>query len=69
MRSFLSLVGSLVSIVFCGALGAGAGYLVRGWLDADGVSGALLAAVVAMVVASAAWIAGSTLLRTLRVIR
>ena len=63
IRSLVSILLNVLAIVACGAAGAGAGYGVLTLLDVGGVTGALIAALVGMVVASAAWAAGSTVLR------
>ena len=68
-RSLLSVFLNLIAIVACGALGAGAGYGVLALLDASGVIGALVAALVGMLVATAAWAAGSAVLRAAGLIR
>jgi hypothetical protein len=65
MRSFLSFVAKLIAIVVCGAAGGVAGYAVRTWLALGGIAGALVAVIVAMVVATLAWAAGTALLRRL----
>ncbi|MEO7499299.1 MAG: hypothetical protein ABIX11_06890 [Casimicrobiaceae bacterium] len=60
---------NILAIIVCGALGAAAGYGVLALLDVAGIPGALIAAFVAMVVATAAWAAGSVALRAARLIR
>jgi hypothetical protein len=69
MRTLLSLLCSIVSILACGALGAAAGMGVRAWLALDGIAGALVALFSAMVVATAAWGLGMAVLRAARVLR
>jgi len=59
----LLILLNLLAIVACGALGAGAGYSVLALFDVGGLTGALVAALVGMVVATAAWAAGSVALR------
>ena len=59
----MSIFLNILAIVACGAAGAGAGYGVLVLLDVHGLIGAFVAALVGMVVASAAWAAGSTVLR------
>jgi len=69
LRTLAGVALSVVGIVACGALGAAAGYallLQLGWV---GVGGALVAVVVGMVVATAAWTLGSVLLRAAGLIR
>jgi hypothetical protein len=65
----LLILLNLLAIVVCGAIGAGAGYGVLALLDVWGVIGALIAALVGMVVASVAWAAGSAALRAAGIIR
>ena len=65
----LNVVLNLLAIVVCGALGAGAGYGVVTLAGIDGVAGALVAALVGMLVATAAWAAGVVALRALGVVR
>ncbi len=64
-----SLLGSLLGILVCGV---GGGFVawsaVTAW-QIEGVLGAILAAVIGMVVATALWAAGATLLRALGWIR
>jgi hypothetical protein len=69
MRTLLSVLASLVAILACGALGAAAGVALRGWLALDGVTGALVALFVAMIVATAAWALGMAVLRAARILR
>ena len=60
-----SIIGSILAIIFCGGLGAtGAWWVVTG-LGLAGVPAAILAALLAMIVATAAWVAGAALLRAL----
>lgn len=63
VRLRMSILLNILAIVTCGAAGAGAGYGVLALLDLHGLTGAFVAAGVGMVVASAAWAAGSTALR------
>lgn len=60
-----SLVGSILGILACGGLGAFAAWWLVTSLGLAGVPAALGAALVAMVVATALWAAGSALLRAL----
>jgi hypothetical protein len=69
LRSILGIAQSVVAIIACGALGAGAGYGLVALLGWSGVGGALLAVFVGMVVATAAWTGGSVLLRAVGLIR
>jgi len=69
LRTLVGVAQSVVSIIVCGALGAAAGYALRSQLGWSGVGGALVAVVVGMVVATAAWTLGSVVLRALGLIR
>jgi len=60
---------NVLAIVVCGGLGGVAGFGVMRMLDLDGVAGALVAATIAMLIATAAWAAGATLLRALGLMR
>ena len=65
----LNVVLNLLAIVVCGALGAGAGFGVVTLAGIHGVAGALVAAFVGMLVATAAWAAGVVALRAAGVLR
>ena len=69
MRTVVGILLNLVAIVVCGAIGAIGGYGTVEWLDLSGVVGALVAAFVGMVLATAAWAAGATLLRGAGILR
>lgn len=60
-----SAVGSILGIVACGVAGGVAAFTLVAAAGVDGVPGALLAAVLGMVVATAVFAAGSSLLRAL----
>jgi len=60
-----SVIGSILGIVVCGVGGGIAAWGLVTALGADGVLGAILAAVIGMVVATALWAGGSSLLRAL----
>ena len=68
MRSFQrgSILGAIPGIVVCGGGGGIAGWAIVNWIGWDGVLGAIAAAIIGMVVATAAWIALTSLQRTLR---
>ena len=59
-----SIFGSIVSILVCGVAGGVAAWTIVSGLGIDGVTGALVAAVMGMLVATALWAGGSWLLRT-----
>jgi len=64
-----AVLGSIFGIFICGLAGGLAAWsAVTAW-RVDGVAGAILAAIIGMVVATALWAGGSTLLRTLGWIR
>lgn len=60
-----SVFGSIIGIVLCGVAGGFAAWMLVAALGVDGVAGALAAAVIGMVVATALWAGGSSLLRAL----
>ncbi len=63
-----SILGSVLSIIVCGGLGGYVGWLLVTALGLDGTLGAIVAAIFAMLIAVAAWAAGSSLLRAFGVI-
>ena len=68
-RQLILIVLNALAIIACGGLGGLAGFGLARVLDLGGVPGAVVATVVGMVVATAAWAAGATLLRALRLVR
>lgn len=68
-RSFSGIALSVVAILACGTLGAGAGYAALALLGWGGVGGALVATFVGMVVATTAFALGSVLLRAAGLLR
>jgi hypothetical protein len=60
-----SIVGTILAILACGVAGGIAAWGLVTALGFDGVFGAILAAFVGMVVATALWAGGSSLLRGL----
>ncbi len=60
-----SVLGSIVGILVCGVAGGFAAWMLVAALGVGGVAGALAAAVIGMVVATALWAGGSSLLRAL----
>ena len=68
MKSFQqgSIVGSILGIVVCGGVGGIVAWAVVASLGWDGTLGAIAAAIIGMVVATAAWVALTSLLRTVR---
>jgi hypothetical protein len=64
-----AVIGSILGIFVCGVAGGLAAWSMVSALDLDGVLGAILAAVIGMVVATALWAGGSTLLRALGLLR
>jgi hypothetical protein len=69
MRPSVSIVLNLGAIIACGAIGGLAGYAVQEALALDGIGGAMIALVVAMLSAALAFAGGSSLLRGLHLIR
>ena len=65
LRQRGSILGSAVGILACGVMGGIAAYVLVAAVGLDGVPGALLAAVIGMVVATAFWAGGSCLFRAL----
>jgi hypothetical protein len=61
----MAILSSVLAIIVCGVLGGIAGWAVTQALDWQGTAAAIVAAVIAMVVASALWAVGSTLVRVL----
>ncbi len=64
-----SYIVSGLGIIIAGAIGGAAGWAVMAWLHWSGVGGALVAAAVGMVVATATWIGLIVALRSLRLLR
>jgi hypothetical protein len=63
------IVASLAGIVVCGAAGGFLAWAVVSTLDIEGVAGALVAAAIGMIVATALWIAGGWALRASGIVR
>ena len=68
-RSRGSILGSIIAILVCGVAGGFAAWVLVAKLGIDGVAGALAAAVIGMIAATALWAGGSALLRALGWIR
>ena len=64
-----SMLGSILGILVCGVGGGLAAWVTVTALGGAGVPGAMLAAVTGMVVATALWAGGTTLLRALGWVR
>ena len=64
-----AVLGSILGIFACGVVGGYTAWLAVSAWGIDGVTGAVLAAAIGMVVATGLWAGGSTLLRTLGLIR
>jgi hypothetical protein len=62
-------VASILGIIICGAVGGVAAWAVVTAIGWSGTLGSIVAAMIGMVVATAAWIVGTSLLRKLGVIR
>ena len=63
------VLGSLVGILVCGGIGGFVAWSTVNALAIEGVTGALAAAAIGMVVATALWIVGSWLLRVTGIAR
>ena len=63
------MLGSILGIFICGAGGGLAAWAAVTALGLDGVLGAILAVVIGMIVATALWAAGTSLLRVLGWVR
>jgi fructose-specific phosphotransferase system IIC component len=61
-----STFGSIFGIVVCGGTGGVAAWAIVSLMGWDGVTGALVAAVVGMIVATAVWTAVTSMLRAFR---
>ena len=61
-----STFGSIFGIVACGGFGGVAAWAIVSLMGWDGVAGALVAAVVGMIVATAVWTAVTSMLRAIR---
>ena len=64
-----SIFFSIVGILIAGTCGGLAGWLVVGMLGLSGVAGALVAAVVGMLVATSVWVALTVLLEKAGLLR
>jgi hypothetical protein len=65
LRCLVSIALSLLGVLICGTIGGVAAWAIVGAAGITGIAGALLAAVLGMVMAVAAWVAGTSLLRVL----
>jgi len=65
LRGGVLIAVNLGAIIACGGLGGIAGYALVHTLDLSGVTGALVAAFAAMLVAALVWAAGSAVLWTI----
>jgi fructose-specific phosphotransferase system IIC component len=61
-----STLGSILGIIVCGGIGGVFAWAIVSLMGWDGVMGALTAAVIGMVVATAAWAGVTSMLRALR---
>ena len=64
-----SIFGSIIGILICGITGGFAAWMLVSRLGIDGVTGACVAAVIGMIVATALWAGGSWLLRAVGFLR
>lgn len=63
------MAGSVAGILVCGMAGGLTAWLLVGLFGVQGIAGALVAAIIGMVVATGLWAGGSVLLRRLGWIR
>jgi hypothetical protein len=63
------IIGSLLGVLICGVAGGLAAWMLVSLLGMTGVFGAIIAAIVGMMVATVLWVAGSALLRALGWVR
>ena len=68
-RKLLLILLNVLAILLCGLAGGLAGFALMRGVGIDGIPGALLAALVAMVVASLTWAFGAIIVKTLRLTR
>ena len=64
-----SIFWSILGIILSGLVGGVAGWFVITSLGWDGVLGALVAAAIAMVIATGVWVAITVLLRSIGIVR
>ena len=64
-----SIMVSIIGILICGMAGGFSAWMLVSTLGIDGVAGALVAAVIGMIVATALWAGGAALVRALGRIR
>ena len=64
-----SILGSLLGIVVCGGFGGIAAWTIVAHFGWNGIFGAIVAAIIGMIVATAAWTAWTSLLRMFRTSR
>jgi hypothetical protein len=64
-----SILASIIAILICGVAGGFAAWMLVAKLGIEGVPGALVAAVIGMIVATALWAGGLALLHALGWIR
>ena len=69
LRQRGSMLGSILGILVCGVAGGYAAWTAVSAIGIDGVPGAILAAVIGMVVATALWAGVTSLLRALGWVR
>jgi hypothetical protein len=58
-----SIMGSIFGIVVCGGVGGVVAWAIVALIGWDGVPGAIVAAILGMVVATAVWVGWTSLLR------
>ena len=63
------IIGSLAGILVCGGIGGFVAWLAVDAMAIDGAIGAILAAAIGMIAATALWIGGTWLLRVAGILR
>jgi hypothetical protein len=69
MKTFLSLMASIVAISICGAAGVLGAFAIVRALGLDGVVAALAAVIIGVLVATLLWAAGVAFLRAVKVLK
>lgn len=64
-----TIVGSIIGILVCGVLGGFGAWALVATLGLSGLAAAIVAAIAGITIATALWVAGSSLLRALGWIR
>ncbi len=65
----MQMLVTILAIAFCGGIGGFAGWALATALGFTGVVAAIIAAIAAMVIATGLWVALTSVLRSLRLMR